>query len=129
MLLGRIPAALGLEGEQRLDQPWPRVPRIDDVVEVAARRRLIRVRELVAVVVGALFVRFPLVQDLDRPLRTHHGDRGVVPGQEVFAPEVWGSAAVASDYVRSPRHAAVLGGGSTAVGAEQLAAELGVADV
>jgi len=39
MLLRRILGALGLEREQRLDQARPRIARIDDVVEIATRRR------------------------------------------------------------------------------------------
>src|SRR5207302_10352482 len=49
MLLRRIPVSLGGEGRERVDQPGPRVARIDDGVQVAARGGEVGVGELLAV--------------------------------------------------------------------------------
>src|SRR2546427_10592059 len=68
MLLGRIPVPLRLERGEGVNQAWPRVARVDDVVEVAAGRGEVGMRELLPVFRLARFRRLVLVQDLHRAL-------------------------------------------------------------
>src|SRR5256712_5412157 len=89
MLLGRVLVPLRLERRQRIDQTRASVARVNDVVEVAARRRQVGVRELLAVFGLALLGRlFSLVEDLDRALRSHHRDLRARPGDVVVAADV-----------------------------------------
>ena len=57
MLLWGILIALGLERFQGGNQPRPRIARIDDVVDIAPRRRHVRIRELGGVLVDTLIRR------------------------------------------------------------------------
>src|SRR5204863_7569763 len=75
MLLRRIPVSLGGEGREGLDQTVARMPRLDDVVQVAACRGEIWMRELLAVFRFPLLCRVVLVQDLHRALRPRDGYR------------------------------------------------------
>src|SRR5437867_3401143 len=88
MLLGRIAVALAGERGERVDQARPRVARVDDVVQIAARGGLIGVREFIAVFRDLLFGRLALVENLDRALRPHHRDLRRGPGDVVVAADV-----------------------------------------
>src|SRR5882724_9723390 len=54
MLLRRIPVPLRRQGPQRVDQPRPGVPGIDDVIDVAPARGGVGVGELGRVFLGEL---------------------------------------------------------------------------
>src|SRR5207247_7458718 len=69
MLLRRVAVSLGRESGERLDQAGPRVPRVDDVVQVPAGRGLIGMRELLTVLVGALVGGVLLVEAFHGPRR------------------------------------------------------------
>src|SRR6266480_3021598 len=97
MLLGRIASPLGVERRQRFDQSRPGIARIDDVVQIPAGRRLVGVRELVAVLRGALFARLSFIEDLDGAFGSHHRDFRGGPGDVVVAANVLG----AHDVVRA----------------------------
>src|SRR5512143_4052314 len=49
VLLRRVPVPLRAQRFQGVDQPWTRVARIDDVIDVAATGRDVRMRELRAI--------------------------------------------------------------------------------
>src|SRR5437763_2382685 len=125
MLLGRILVTLGLERRERVDQARPRVARVDDVVQVAPRRREVGVGELLPVlglaVVGGLF---PLVQDFDRALRPHHRYLRARPGDVVIAPDVLRVHHVVRAAVRLARDHPQLGDVRLAIGVQQLGAVL-----
>src|SRR3989442_15083680 len=124
MLLGRVFGALRLQREECLDQARPRVARIDDVVEVAARRRLIGMGELFAVLVGALFARLSLIENLDRSLGTHAGDLRRGPGHVVVAADVLGAHDVVRAAIRLARDDGELRNRGFTVGEQQLRAVL-----
>src|SRR2546427_3416954 len=124
MLLGRVFGALRLQREECLDQARPRVARIDDVVEVAARRRLIGMGELFAVLVGALFARFSFIENLDRSLGTHDGDLRRGPGHVVVAADVLGAHDVVRAAIRLARDDGELRNRGFTVGEQQLRAVL-----
>src|SRR2546426_5025199 len=67
MLLGRIAVPLGRQGGERPDEPGPGIPRVDDVVHVAAPRCEIRVGEFLPVLRLPLLARLlSFIEDLDR---------------------------------------------------------------
>src|SRR2546430_15763171 len=74
MLLRGIAVALRGERRQRLDEARPGVARINDVVQIATRRREIGVGEFLAILALLRLRRVALVQHLHRSLRSHHRD-------------------------------------------------------
>src|SRR5438034_5007557 len=99
MLLGRIAVPLGRQGGERPDEPGPGVPRVDDVVHVAAPRCEIRVGEFLPVLRLPLLARLlSFIEDFDRTLGPHDRDlrRGpchvVVPADVLRVHHVVGAA-------------------------------------
>src|SRR5439155_22024114 len=68
MLLRGIAVALRGERRQRFDEARPAVARIDDVVQIATRRRAIGAGELLAILVLLRLRRVALLQHLHRSL-------------------------------------------------------------
>src|SRR5213592_4992792 len=120
MLLRRIPVSLGGEGREGLDQTGARIPRIYDVVQVAACRREIWMRELLAVFRFPLLRRVVLVQDLHRAFRPHDGDLRRRPSHVVVPPHVLRVHDVVGAAVRLARDHRELGHGGFAIGEQQL---------
>src|SRR5207237_10731839 len=99
----------GLDRLERVDEPRTRVARVDDVVQVPAAGRYIRMCELFAVFVdfrigrlaGVLALRdFLLEEDLHRAFRPHHRDLRRRPGDVVVAADVLGRHDVVRAAVR-----------------------------
>src|SRR3546814_16836055 len=85
MLLPRVFQLLVPELPQPQRDPLARIVRVDDLVDIAARRRDERVREAVFIFLCPLRDLFGIADvaaedDLDRALRTHHRDLGGRPG-------------------------------------------------
>src|SRR5262250_3109251 len=83
MLLRRVLVALVLQHLERADEPRTGVLRLDDLVDVAQLRRLVRVRERAAILgdepgPGRVLVRGPLdlvpEDDVDRAVGAHDRD-------------------------------------------------------
>ena len=130
---GGLRSRLVREGPERLDQPRPGVPRVDHVVDVAARGRGVRVGELRGVLLdqpgggGGRIVGLRdllLEEDLDRALGAHHRDLRRGPGEVEVAPDVLGAHDVVGATVRLAGDHGELGHRRLAVGVEQLGAVL-----
>src|SRR5262245_15930111 len=129
MLLRRIAIALGAQRRVRIDETRPRVARIDDVVDVAATRGDVRMRELVAVLVdlavrGAVWIRAVVdlfsEQNLHRALWSHHRDLRRGPRDVVVAANVLGRHDVVRAAVRLARNDRELGDRRLTVRVQQL---------
>src|SRR6266576_2859994 len=124
MLARRVAVALGLQRGEGGDQPGAGVARVDDVVEVAPRGRLVGMRELLAILVDLRLGRFALVEDFDRALGAHDGDLRGGPGDVVVPADVLRVHHVVRAAVRLARDHRELGDGRLAVGVQQLGAVL-----
>src|SRR2546428_7843814 len=71
MLLRGIAVALRGERRQRLDEARPGFARVDDVVQIATRRRGLGVGEFLAILALLGLRRVAHVQHLHRSLRAH----------------------------------------------------------
>src|SRR2546427_6693482 len=120
MLARRVAVALGLQRGEGGDQPGAGVARVDDVVEVAPRGRLVGMRELLAILVDLRLRRFALVEDFDRALGAHNGDLRGGPRNVVVPADVFGVHHVVRPAVRFARDHRELGDGRLAVGIQQL---------
>src|SRR2546422_1793783 len=129
MLLRGIAVALRGERRQRLDEARPGVARIDDVVQIATRRREIGVGEFLAILALLRLRRVALVQHLHRSLRSHHRDLRRGPRHVVVAAHVLRVHDIVGSAVRLARDHGELGHGGLAVGVEQLRAVLDDATV
>src|SRR5687767_10107990 len=83
VLLGRILVSLGAQRVERIDEPWARLARIDDVVDEPPAGRDVRVRELRTILfqeslrlfLGAAARRYLLaIENLNGALRPHDRD-------------------------------------------------------
>src|SRR5690606_39865407 len=83
MLLRRVPVPLALQAFESVDETGPGVTRIDDIIEIAAARGDVRMREMLPILLDLRIGRggrvfgfrdFPAIEDLDGSLRSHHGD-------------------------------------------------------
>ena len=133
MLLPRVRVALVGEHLERADEPGPRLARQDDLVDVAACRRDVRVGELglvlgdQALALGRRVVGAGdrvLEDDVDRALRAHHRDLRGGPGEVHVAADVLAAHDVVGAAVGLARDDRHLGHRRLAVGVEQLRAVL-----
>ena len=116
---------------ERADEPRPRLGRPDDVVDIAARRGDVRVRELRLVLRdesrpfrvrvgrrGELLA----IDDVDRALRAHHRDLGRRPREVHVAADVLAAHDVVGAAVRLAGDDRQLRDGRLGVGVQQLRA-------
>src|SRR5215467_1497086 len=97
MLLGWVTISLSLERRERIDEPRARVARIDDVIDVPAARRNVRLRQLVRLLAnlgirrgnGIVALRDLATKEvLDGTFRPHDGDLRRRPRDVVIAANV-----------------------------------------
>src|SRR6478735_1032881 len=129
VLAPRVVELLGGEHRQRAADAFPRLVRLDHVVDVAARAGDERVGELFLVLGlarGELRRVALLVaeDDLDRSLRPHHRDLGVRPGEVDVAAQVLRAHHVVGAAVRLAGDDGDLRHRALGVGEQQLGAVL-----
>ena len=132
MLLRRIPVPLAAQRLERVDQPRTRVARIDDVVDVAAGRGDVGMRELRAVLArscasvasaGSPLSAISLLNRISTaPFGPHHRDLRRGPRDVEVAADVLGAHDVVRAAVRLARDDGELGHRRLAVGVQQLGA-------
>src|SRR5205823_5765651 len=133
VLLRRVLVALGLKRLEGPDENRSGITWIDDVVDVSARSRDVRMRELLAVFLdlgiggcGGIRALQNLLpeQDLDCALGTHYRDFRGWPGDVEVAANVFRAHHVVRTAVRLSRNHGQLGNGRLAIGIKQLRAML-----
>src|SRR5687768_6852049 len=133
VFLGRVPVALSPQCIEGVDETRSRIARIDDVVEVAAASRYVRMSELRPVLFNLLVRRlrgvralcdFLAKENVHRAFRSHHSDLGRGPGNVEVATNVLGAHDVIRSAVRLSRYDRQFGNRRFAVGVKELRAVL-----